>query len=330
MWLTPGSSGNVAAVSTFFLGAFVSHWSGGPGDKLKDSSGLVHSFRNRLRLNWVCQFPLWSWLMPGNSFRTPTYTGSMRSSDPPLDSSFPWWIEGVRTSYLELIVTSSRSQKGCGSHSTTSAACADPLRKRRLLSTSAVSVRPLLGVGIDCLALHFLTDLSSIDIKVMARRGDCYPLLLSVLGDRNTRCRNKLFSSPFLNGVTISWHQGYGIVYQISWLIFQYGVVVLLMGSPCSDQFLSLPWFWWNLISKGTAFTSGVTTGRYAQVSFVIWSELPLQPNLTYYKTDFSKTWLHVRYILKPKKVKPFTIICRFLFVNIPYCKHTYTILQSC
>ena len=40
--------------------------------------------------------------------------------------------------------------------STTSAVDADPLRKRRLLSISSVSTRPLLGARTYCLALRFL------------------------------------------------------------------------------------------------------------------------------------------------------------------------------
>ena len=33
-------------------------------------------------------------------------------------------------------------------------------------------------------------------------------------------------------------------------------------GSSCDDQLLSFPWFKWNLVSTGTAFTCSVTMGR--------------------------------------------------------------------
>ena len=106
------------------------------------------------------------------SMRIPTLTP---------DSPGPWWIEGVWTSYLDLIVTSSQPQrpclhnialwvdtrKGCGSKSNTSAVCVAPLRKRKLLSTSSVSARPLIGAGINFLALSFLSAWRS------------YPLLTS-------------------------------------------------------------------------------------------------------------------------------------------------------
>ena len=46
--------------------------------------------------------------------------------------------------------------KRCGSHWFISAVAADPLRKRRLLSTFSVSGRPLLGAQTDSLALRFL------------------------------------------------------------------------------------------------------------------------------------------------------------------------------
>ena len=64
-----------------------------------NSPGLVHSFRNPLRLIWVCHLP---------RSRTPTYPGSMKSLAPPLDSPGPWWIEAVPTNYLDLVVTSSQ------------------------------------------------------------------------------------------------------------------------------------------------------------------------------------------------------------------------------
>ena len=50
----------------------------------------------------------------------------------------------------------------------TSAANADPLRKRGLLSSFFVSAILLLGVDIGYLMPHFLTALSSIDIKDLA------------------------------------------------------------------------------------------------------------------------------------------------------------------
>ena len=59
--------------------------------------------------------PLTSFKRPsrGNSSETSTYLGSMRSPAPPLGPLGPQWIEGAPTTYLDLVVTSSRSQWPC-------------------------------------------------------------------------------------------------------------------------------------------------------------------------------------------------------------------------
>ena len=97
LWITLGSLGNVAVVLTFFLGASpVYHWCGFPGTSQfwetagrANSPRLLQSFRNPLRLNWMCHMPRSSWPLRENSFGTPTYPGSMRSPAPPLDSPAP-------------------------------------------------------------------------------------------------------------------------------------------------------------------------------------------------------------------------------------------------
>ena len=112
-----------------------------------------------------------SWSLSENSFGTSTYQGSMRSPAPFIDSSRSWWIEGVPTNYLVLGVTSYQLQwpylqvialwkdtrREWGSHLTTSAVDAAPLRKRRLLSTFLASARLLLGVDIGYLTPLFLS-----------------------------------------------------------------------------------------------------------------------------------------------------------------------------
>ena len=115
----------------------------------------------------------------------PIYPGSMRSCAPPLGSLGPQWIEGVPTSYLDLVVTSSQSQwqcsqltvlwedprKECSFHLTTSAVGTDPLRKRRLLSAFFVNAHLLRNTDIGYLVIRSLscsTELSSIDVNITA------------------------------------------------------------------------------------------------------------------------------------------------------------------
>ena len=89
--------GNIAVVLTFFLGASpVYHWCGFPGTSQfwetagrANSPRLLQSFRNPLRLNWMCHMPRSSCPLRENSFGTPTFPGSMRSPAPPLDSPAP-------------------------------------------------------------------------------------------------------------------------------------------------------------------------------------------------------------------------------------------------
>ena len=104
-----------------------------------------------------------------NSPGMPNYPRLMRSPAPPLGSRGPQWIEVAPTSYLDLVVTSFRSQwsclqvtilwvymrKKCCFHLMTSAVDGDPRRKRRLLST--FNARLLRGVDIGCLALWLLS-----------------------------------------------------------------------------------------------------------------------------------------------------------------------------
>ena len=148
-----GSSRNAAAASTFFLDDSVPHLSGSPDIvTFRESawqtnwSELAHFLRNPVQSTWECHLPRSNWPSRGNSRETPTYPRSMRSPPPPLGSLGPQWIEGAPTSYLDLVVTSSPSQrpclqvtvlwvdtrKKCDSHLTTCAVDPDPLKKRFL------------------------------------------------------------------------------------------------------------------------------------------------------------------------------------------------------
>ena len=98
--------------------------------------------------------------LSGNSVGTQTYRGSMRSPASLHESTDTWWIKGIATKNLVLVVTSYQPQWPF-LHVIAFSLIADRLRKRRLLSTFVVSARLLLG----SLFLVSLTELSSIDIK---------------------------------------------------------------------------------------------------------------------------------------------------------------------
>ena len=80
----------------------------------------------------------------------------MRSPAKPLGSLGPQWIEGALITYLDLVVWVD-TRKECGSHVRTSVADADPLRKRRLLSTLFANAHLLGGADIGYLALQPLS-----------------------------------------------------------------------------------------------------------------------------------------------------------------------------
>ena len=110
-------------------------------------------------------------IQTGHRAETITYPEAMASPAPPLDSLGPQCVEGALTSYLDLVVTSSRlqwpclqinvlwadTQKQCGSHLTTSFVDADQLRKRKLLSTFSVNFHLLPGAAIAYLAVQPLS-----------------------------------------------------------------------------------------------------------------------------------------------------------------------------
>ena len=112
-----------------------------------------------------------NWPSRRNFPETPTYPGSLRSPVPPLGSFSPQWIEGAPASYMNLVVTSFRSQwpclqvtalrvdtwKECGSYLATSDADADPLRQKRLLSTFSVNVHLLRGADRGYVTLRSLS-----------------------------------------------------------------------------------------------------------------------------------------------------------------------------
>ena len=75
--------------------------------------GLLYSFWNPLRLNWVCHLPRSSWPLCWNSFWTPTSPKLMRSVAPPLDWTGSWWIERVPINWLNLSVASCQLRWTC-------------------------------------------------------------------------------------------------------------------------------------------------------------------------------------------------------------------------
>ena len=144
------------------------------------SAPLGYSFRNPLRLNFMCHLPRSIWPLRGNSFGTPIYPGSMRSPVTPLDSLATWWIEGVPTNYLDLVMTSSQPSWPClrvialwadtrkewGPHLTTSAVDKDLLKRLWLLSTFFTSARFSLGADVGYLAHHFLSSWRSYHLLI--------------------------------------------------------------------------------------------------------------------------------------------------------------------
>ena len=97
---------------TFLGGSPVSHWCGHCWvDELARAPSVI--LFNPFQSTWVCQFPRSNWPSDRNSSGTPTYHGSVRSPTPPLSSLGHQCIESVPISYLDLVVTLSRSQWPC-------------------------------------------------------------------------------------------------------------------------------------------------------------------------------------------------------------------------
>ena len=120
--------------------------------------------------------------------------------------------------------------------------------------------------------------------------------------------------------------------------------------SPCADQLSLLPWFWRNLVSTGTAFTCGVTTGRYALSSefvccLICWLFWPLC-SARLFKTTLGQHWVYsdcFSFFLYPylllyrvtskSSLNPLvtSMFCSFLvfFLSILICNFVYQVIQK-
>ena len=130
-----------------------------------NSLGQMHSFRNPLRLNRVCHLRWSNWSLLANLFwANEESCSTSRLTWPLIDSKCSNQLLRLGRNIISTMVAMLTdnflwpdTRKEWGSQLTTSAGDADPLRKRRLLSTFFVSVRFLLGVDMGYLARHFFS-----------------------------------------------------------------------------------------------------------------------------------------------------------------------------